>query len=343
MSSECQQLNRLFSQCVDGNHIKVPQALEDPPEPTDVSEHFILDMLHVAAKELIAVAADRSVSYDEYAPDTIDLLLSRDNVALSEIELIQLAFRWCALQGRDFQELMPFFDYSRLSDEQRAWLLGQLLPSAELPGLVRNGLLQSQLVNPAELRHFKLESHNLHWKPVFDSTSYRMGFFLPTVCRTMDLFHKKLIVLRVDERLTLMIYIPRRIEQAAEVQVDSSVRVFALPQSQGSGSPGYTVVPTKKNYRLYYDESAFQLYEGKRANTWVFLTRSQKDDSSYRNIKSKGDKRRVAQQALEEGINFDCRASIALQKINKGIERHIGRLNRAGILGAVSKIILFMN
>ena len=37
MRPECQQLNRLFSQCVDGNHIRIPEnfkefkKLEDPP------------------------------------------------------------------------------------------------------------------------------------------------------------------------------------------------------------------------------------------------------------------------------------------------------------------------
>jgi hypothetical protein len=42
MSPECQQLNRLFSQCVDGNFIRIPEnlkeflKLEDPPEPSSL-------------------------------------------------------------------------------------------------------------------------------------------------------------------------------------------------------------------------------------------------------------------------------------------------------------------
>ena len=47
MSEECQQLNRLFSQCVDGNRIKVPQCLEDPPDPSP-EQMSILDILHEA-------------------------------------------------------------------------------------------------------------------------------------------------------------------------------------------------------------------------------------------------------------------------------------------------------
>ena len=333
LSSECQQLNRLFSQCVDGNRIKTPPNLEDPPEPCS-SEPFILDALHEAAKGTIVGVTEEDAGYDDF--DSIDLLLSRDNIAVSEFELIQMALKWCDRHETDFKDFMPCFDFGKLSDEQRAWLLGRVPPSDEVPSLVRNGLLQSELVDAAEWRRFKLDYHGLHWKLIFNSSTDRMGRFFRTVCRSLELFHKKLIILRVDERLTLAIYIPRKIERASEVQVDGSVRVFALPRSQGSQSPEYRVARTKVNYRLYCDESNFQLYEGKRANTWVFLTRGPKDDASYRNMKGAGDRRRQMQQTVEQGINFECRASVALQKISKGIQTHVGRLNRAGILGAVS-------
>ena len=336
LSSECQQLNRLFSQCVDGNRIRVPATLEDPPEPSVLGEPFILDVLHAAANDTIMAKAEQEGVLDEFHGDTMDLLLSRESVAISEFELVQLALRWCDRNETDFQEFLPFFDFQRLSDDQKAWVLHRLPPSSEVPSLVRNGLLQSQLVIQAELRHFKLDYSALHWRSIFHSPTDRMARFLPVVCRSLELFCKKLIVLRVDERLTLMIYIPHKIEKATEVQVDGSVRVFALPRSQGSQSPGYSVKPTKVNYRLYCDESSFQLYEGKRANTWVFLTRGPLDDASYRNTKDRGDRRRDMQQTFDDGVNFACRASVALQKINSRIQTHVGRLNRAGVLGAVS-------
>ena len=94
------------------------------------------------------------------------------------------------------------------------------------------------------------------------------------------------------------------------------------------------------NYRLYCDESTLQLYEGHRSNTWIFVTRGPSDASSYRNIKDHGEKRREKQRTIVEGDNFDCRVSVALDKISKNLQRHVGRVNRTGILAAVSTFFL---
>jgi regulator of nonsense transcripts 1 len=341
MSPQCQQLNRLFSQCVDGNRIRIPQELEDPPEPCASAPPFILDVLHAASTEFIEHATDFCCNVDhDQDSGLMELLLSRDKLAVSEFELFQLALRWCWRHSHDIMQFAHLFDFSALSDEEQLWVLSSLPPSAEVPSLVRNGLLQSQLISAEELRRFGLDHARLHWKPVFQSSTDRMGRFISTACRSLELFHKKLIVLSVDERLTLAIYVPSKIPRASEVQVDSNVRVFALPRSQGAQSPGYRVKPTKADYRLYCDESAFQLYEKKRANTWIFLNRSQFNDTSYRNVKSKGDRRRQKEDTVEEGTNFDCRISVALQKIGADIQRHVGRLNRAGVLGAVGSLFL---
>jgi len=286
-------------------------------------------------KRFIESQSDKTIDqYVEYSVDGLDLLLSRDQVAISEFELIQLTLKWCKKNSFDISEFTHFFNFSSLSDEQQIWLVNHLPLSQNL---VRNGLFQSHLIQPAELQRFGLDLHNLHWRPVFHSSSDRMGRFLSTLCRSLESFHKKFIVLRVDERLTLAIYVPAKVNSATEVQVDGSVRVFALPRSQGERSPNYRVMPTKTNYRLYCDESSFQLYEFKRANTWVFITRSQFNDSSYRSEKRAGDRRRMKEQTVDDGTNYDCRISVALQKISKDIQTHVGRVNRNGVLGAVSK------
>jgi len=164
-----------------------------------------------------------------------------------------------------------------------------------------------------------------------------MGSFLPTVSRVLETFHKKLILLTVDERLTFAIYVPKKIARASEVQVDDGVRIFALPHSQGPHSPNYKVLPTKVNYRLFCDDHVFQLYERKRANTWIFLRRPQGDDSLYRSEKNKGDRRRKRERTVQEGTNFDCKASIALDKVSRDIQKHIGRVQQNGVLAAVSQ------
>lgn len=132
-----------------------------------------------------------------------------------------------------------------------------------------------------------------------------------------------------------MIYIPQKINKATEVDVSNRIRVFAMPRSSGPGSVKYRVVPTKSNSRVYCDDSTFQLYEAKRGNTFVYLTRGSQDRALLQNLTSVGDRRRQAQIAIDAGINFDIRASVALNKISEPIRQHVGRMNRAGILAAV--------
>ena len=342
MSPQCQQLNRLFSQCVDGNHIRVPEnlkeftKLEDPDNPKLSVAPFILDVLHAASSEFIhRVANMHPGSSDDI--DVMEVFLTRDKIAISEFELLQIVLRWCERSGNNVLEYSHLLDFSTLTDEQQIWFLSCLPPSATTPSLVRNGLLQSDLVTPEELRRFRLDQPRQHWKPVFRSSTDRMGSFLPTVSRVLETFHKKLILLTVDERLTFAIYVPKKIARASEVQVDDGVRIFALPHSQGPHSPNYKVLPTKVNYRLFCDDHVFQLYERKRANTWIFLRRPQGDDSLYRSEKNKGDRRRKRERTVQEGTNFDCKASIALDKVSRDIQKHIGRVQQNGVLAAVSQ------
>jgi len=335
MSPECQQLNRLFSQCVDGNRIKIPESLKDPPKPNELTQPFILDVLHEKASTNNESQLVEINEQDHYDFDDLQLLLSRQSLSLSEFELIRLTTKWCERAGEGFDRWVPFFNFSALSDEQKAWTLSKLPIMAMTPGLVMNGLLQSSILTPQDLVPFRLHYPALRWKRVFDSTIDRMSSFLDRTATSMGLFHKKLIVLRLDERLSVAIYIPHKIVRHQECRVDDSVSVFAFPRSQGSESSRYRVVPTKVNYRLFCDGSVFQLYNNRRADTWIFLTHGPSDDSSYRNIPSQGDQRREKQTTILTGVNSECRASIALNKISSDIQRHAGRVNRQGIMGAV--------
>lgn len=341
MSPECQQLNRLFSQCVDGNRITIPESLrdfeklQDGPEPNRNAGPFILDLLHASSVEFLRDALDAAPDTTDDA-DVVDLLLSRDQLALSEFEMIQLTLRWCNHHGADIVQFAHLFHFSALSDEQRIWFLSRLPPSASAPSLVRNGLLQSSLVAPEEWRRFGLDHPHLHWKPIFYSGTDRMGRYFDALCCSLEIFHKKLVILQVDERLTLAMYIPHKVPRTSECQVDTSVRVFALPHSQGNTSSNYKVLPTKVNYRLYCDEHQFQLYEHKRSNTWIFMTKPQADDSLYRNEKQGLHRRRKKQQTIDDSTNFSCVISVALNKIGADLQRHVGKVQRQGVLGAVS-------
>lgn len=335
MSAECQQLNRLFSMCVDGNRIKVPPILESPPQPPSGASPFILDTLHEVAKGLIQARQDNSHSYDGYNFDAMELLLSRDDVAMSEFELVKLTYRWCQRNNATLMDFLHLFDVNLLTAEEKTWTLNQLPPSVEAPSLILNALSQSNLIQDSELRPFKLDYPGLRWKCIFDSTRDRLAIFLDKVARALELFHRKLIVVRVDDRLTLAIYVPQKIERRQESQVDDRVRLFAFPHSRGEETTHRLALPTKMNYRLYCDGNVFQLFENARSNSWIYIVRGASDDSGYRSQETTGGRRRGRQATIDSGLNFDCRASIALDKFSRGLQRQIGRVNRNGVLGAV--------
>ncbi|KAK8017878.1 hypothetical protein PG993_014204 [Apiospora rasikravindrae] len=339
MASECQELNRLFSQCVDGNRIKIAPRLEKPPQPTPETPKFILDELHGVAKATISRNRMRPTDVEALGFDALELLLCRDDMATSEFDLVKLVARWCRNHNACLIDFLPYFDLNVLTAEEKNWILAYLPPLQGLPSFVLNALCFSDIVTEHELSHFRLNDHRLGWKRVYDSTQDRLGTFLDTAAKTLELFHKKLIVLRVDERLALAIYVPQKIEKSQDCRVDDSVRVFAFPQSKEAGTSSRLSLPTKKNYHLYCDDNLFQLFEGQRANTWIFIGRSASDDSAYRGTEDKGDRRRQRQATLDSRQNFDCRVSVALNKFSQGLQRHIGRVNRNGVLAAEIYVI----
>ena len=336
MSGECQELNHLFSMSVDGNRIKVPKHLEDPPK-AEVST-FILDTLHEAASKFVATYQSQSQHWDGFTFDAMQLLLSREEFALKEFELVKLTYRWCLRNQARLVDFLEYFDFNRLSDEERSWILSQLPSSIELPSLVLNGLLSSNIVSSSEIFPYRLDSPRLHWKCAFDSAQDRMASFLEATTRLLEDFHKKLIILQVDERLTLGIYVPQKIQRARDCQVDDTVRLFAFPQSLESKESHRCVVPTKKTYRLYCDEHSFQLYQGQRGNTWVFITRPGSDNATYQHLPNQGDRRRQRQATVDVGINRDFVTSVALDKFSRGLQTHIGKVNRNPVQAAVGTI-----
>lgn len=333
MSGECQELNHLFSMSVDGNRIKIPKHLENPPKPGN--DNFILDTLHESATNYVAAYHGQSQHWDGFTLDAMQLLLSREIFALTEFELVKLTYRWCLHNQTRLVEFLEYFDINRLSDDEKAWVLSQLPSSIELPGFVLNGLLSSNLVSVSEISPYRLDSPRLHWKCAFDSAQDRMATFLEASTQLLEDFHKKLIVLRVEERLTIAIYVPKKIERGRDCQVDDMVRLFAFPHSQEGEESHRCVIPTKKTYRLYCDEHSLQLYQGQRGNTWVFITQPGSDSSTYQSLPNQGDKRRQRQATVDVGENRDFVTSIALDKFSRGLQTHIGKVNRNPVLAAV--------
>jgi hypothetical protein len=336
MSGPCQELNRLFSQCVDANRIEIPKRLLNLPPPHASAEPFILDILHSEAISHIKRIQPAYSLFDESPRETLEKVLCDSN-PLSQFELAKLTIRWCQSHNTAFEEFWAFFDLTSFSAEERIWLLSQLPLKRETASLVMNDLLHSDILSTSELRTFRLDYQGIRWRCVFASATDRLANLMERIQRTFDTFTRKLLVLQISDRLSVAIYVPRRIEKEAECAVDSSVRLFAFPHTHHDRGGHRRVVPTKVNYRFFYDQGSFQLYERQRSNTFIYLVRSANDDSKYRNSKGTGSKARLREETIQDGVNSEWKVSIALNKFSDEIATQIGRVNRASISGAVSE------
>ncbi|OQV00754.1 AAA domain-containing protein [Cladophialophora immunda] len=337
--SQCQELNRLFSQCVDGNRIKIPEKLLDPPDVAPNANPFVLDVLHDAAQQHCSVvkkaatplnpAEQHTLGHDVQTMgitdrDMVEFVLSNPT-PFSDFELAKLTLSWCRRNNVPFEEFWAYFDASQLTVDEQAWILSELPPSPKYPSHFKNGLLQSNILSPEDLRAFRLDLHFLHWKCVFDSQSDPLRRLMAMVNQTFPRFAKKLLILRLGERLSIAIYFPRPIEREEDAVVHETVRLFAFPHSHKDRVGHRRGVPTKKNYRFYYDENMMQLYENHRSNTFVFFARSPNDDSAYRSVRGTSNRARARQKTIEQGVNCDWRVSIALAKFSAQLATHIGR------------------
>ncbi|KAF5566717.1 NAM7-nonsense-mediated mRNA decay [Fusarium phyllophilum] len=326
MSAQCQELNRLFSQCVDGNRIKIPDKLRNAPKPPDDAPPFILDLLHDGAKEWVrrlAVTLDGDLT--GYDIDAIQLLLSREDVAIGEFECVKLAYAWCLKNNASFESLLHLFDFNILTADQKAWVLAHVPGSASTTGLVQNALCSSSILHPPELQQFHLDYPGIKWKRTYDSMIDRLATFHDAVATNLELFQRTLIVFQPDDRLSLAIYIPKKIERSQDCVIDDVGRLFAFPHSQGPQRQARLSLPTKMQYQLYCDGNIFQLFEKQRGNSWVFISRPGNNDQDYRNLPNKGDRRRKRQEVVDRGEQAEVIASIALDKFSRGLQTHVGR------------------
>lgn len=110
MSKECQELNALYSQCVDGARIRIPERLRNPPTPTGP---FIVDILNDEA----ASFAQKWLTQQEILPieqEDAEAIISvlvttqHQTLVLSEAEII----RKCIQLAREHQvDLRPYFSH----------------------------------------------------------------------------------------------------------------------------------------------------------------------------------------------------------------------------------------
>lgn len=272
-SKECQELNALFSSCVDGERITIPERLENPPEEMTNGKRFVLDALCENVKSF----ADNEFStdadgIDETPEELLENLLVSNAVCLNEFELFQMANRWCRKNVSSLENYLHCFDFGAFTHQQKRLAMQQFKNSIhkeKISKLLFNGLTSSTLLSRDELRNANLDDKRIHWQKLyssFDDDGIRLE---NNISKALELFEKKFIVFKVDDFLRVGIYIPRKLLRNEELFIGESrdsVKLFAFVES---GSLFKTW--TNKEYKLYFDGNMIQLYDKHRRNTFIWL------------------------------------------------------------------------
>ncbi|THU86805.1 RdRP-domain-containing protein, partial [Dendrothele bispora CBS 962.96] len=317
MCSECQELNALHSQSVDGASVKIPDRLTIPPEP---SEPYILDLLADAAQKFAdefvqSEQARRSMISD---PENLtgkyllEQLLRSQRSTISEYELFSLAWRMSRKFDFDLTPLLGHFDFGAFTAQQKHAIIGTLQLPQEGYNFIWNSLFRSDILTRKDL-YDRCLSHPFSIQRLYSSKLHGLQTFFEYLRMATEQFTRKILILKTDDRFSLGIFMRGDIPWDEDPIVNDNVVLCSfLPQTSATFS---TYFPCTTGYRLHCSDVNLQLYDKHRGNTFVFITTPPKASGA------------------------EVVASIALQKFSARVQRQIGRINRTPITGIELHVI----
>ena len=289
LSTQCLELNHLYSLSVDGERVNVPKHLLTPPTPKkderqrqlEAPEPFIVDKLteQVATlRKTIKFGLQPSIA--QLDRETIQFLAASDDICLTEFELFELVNLWAAKNQQSMRQFVHYFDFGSFTADQKAWVrsYGKIdLHPLELEGLLRNALNQSTILTPREIRQSNLGSPELHWRRLYCSQTDGCCLFIPMLTLALEDFTRKLLVVDVAGavRFRVAILLSKRIQPAEDndnTLVDDTVLTFPFRPGQSSSRRPFRTV---KGYCLGWNGSVFQLFNSARGNTFIWLSKPQ--------------------------------------------------------------------
>ncbi|KAG8715390.1 hypothetical protein FRC08_010636 [Ceratobasidium sp. 394] len=309
MSPQCQELNALHSQSVDGARIRIPDHLTKPPE---VNESFVLDVLAEKARGFAdRFAVEEAPNLNRLDKPTAEAilknLLSLDSSAFpasTEHEILQLCLRFASRNQVDIKDYLNYINFDGLSAQEKYGISSALSLTPESHPFVWNSLLRSNIVPGFVLQEQNLAGP-LPLQRFYSSEIQGRAAFFEYLKRATTDFARKLIIIKTDERFGVGIFIRGRYAWDEDANVNQNVLVHAFQPSVASG--GRLAKPTKNGYILHASDGVFQLFERQRANTFIFLN------------------------FATEYSRRDVNASIALAKISDDVRRQIGRIQKAPV------------
>jgi len=204
LCTECQELNALHSQSVDGARIKIPDRLTNPPDPPH-GEPYILDLLEAArtafAESFTQGAPLRdvltSMNMEEGKGLLVELLHSQQS-ALSEYELITLANLLARKHDIDIRQFLNHMDLSALAVQEKYALnltLGLAKKDPDCPEMW-NSLIRSDILRPRDLYERSL-GQPFSIQRLYSSKVNGLTTFFEYLRRATQEYTRKLLILKV--------------------------------------------------------------------------------------------------------------------------------------------------
>ncbi|KAE9396457.1 RdRP-domain-containing protein [Gymnopus androsaceus JB14] len=197
MSPECQELNALYSQAVDGARVNIPERLRNPPEPPEGSTFVLTELFHAAKafsqNFLIAQGgADSAPIPTEDAEELIKRLFSVSEATVSEYKLVELARSIARKHGIDFRPYLFSINYGALQVHEKYELAVNLKMDPREEAYMWNSLLRSDIVNSKDLADKKLAGP-LRVQRLYSSQDLGLPAFFGYLARAMQNFTRKML------------------------------------------------------------------------------------------------------------------------------------------------------
>ncbi|KAF9237759.1 RNA dependent RNA polymerase-domain-containing protein [Melanogaster broomeanus] len=305
MSAECQELNALHSQAVDGARVKIPDRLLTPPAPQG---NFVLDPFAIRFTQQVASELDPTTTSPEDAEDS-------KPKAISEYGLFNMAIAFARKFSINLYELKPYLahlDLGALAAHEKHAISTTLGLTPVENRRLWNSLLTSDILSPRDIKERHL-NRPLSMQRLYSSQEKTPSTFFQYLRIAAEQFTRKLLILKTDERFSVGIFIRGATPWDEDPEVDENVVVCSfMPQASGTLS---VYRPCTVGYRLHCSDGNFQLYNKSRGDTFIFIARPPRETGQ------------------------DVIASIALQKISGRVQQQLGRLNRSPVISMEIHVI----
>ena len=204
MSPECQELNALHSQSVDGARVKIPERLRKPPA---AEGSFVLDVLADAAEAFrtrftgprVANDLDPATTSPEDADDVLAQLFKSKPKAVSEYELFGIAVAFARKFSINLYEPKPYIahlDFGALAAHEKHVISTTLGLSPTEHRRMWNSLLTSDILSARDIQQRQL-NRPLSMQRLYSSREKSTATFFQYFRIAFEQFTRKLLILQV--------------------------------------------------------------------------------------------------------------------------------------------------